>query len=298
MEAHGDVKQTNTLYGKFFSWRGDLITDQLERYSAHTRNEISMLRTMIREGDNILDIGAHVGTFSVPFAVFSNRKGKVYSFEANPETYNLLLKNIQVNSLDNVIIPANAVVSMEGGLGFSASLPDRENSGTYYFKAASEDSESIVYSVNIDEWHDQLTLDQDIGLVKIDVEGAELLVLESCRKVLKQFKPVLYIEINTEALRRFGATCQDIENILSPLGYCFFRNVGPRNSNNDFFKIASLKHIDNGGSFFDLLAVHPCDSRFPKEYYLSGFSSYLYQKKSDFFARTRRFIRRLFRFAS
>ncbi len=297
METHRDIKQVETVYGKIFSWQGDLITDQLEKYSAHTRNEISMLRTMIKEGDNILDIGAHIGTFSIPFSVFNNRKGKVYSFEANPSNYSLLLKNIQANNLNDVVIPTNAVVSKEGGLEFSASLPVSGNSGMCYFRPKLENSEFVVLSINIDAWHDQLTQNQNINLIKIDVEGAELLVLESCQKIIKESKPVLYIEINTQALQRFGASCMDIEDILFPLGYRFFRNIGPRNSSNDTFEIASLRSIESGGEFFDLLAVHPSDARFPKEY-SGAFSSSFYLKKSDLFSLAKRFIRRLFCFAS
>ena len=294
MEPYSDIKKVKTIYGKFYSWEGDLITDQLEKYSAHTRNELSMLRTVIKEGDNILDIGAHIGTFSIPFSVFNKRKGKVYSFEANPNNYSLLVRNIHSNNLDEVVIPTNAVVSKEGNLEFSASLPDGGNSGMFYFTTTPEDSESLVTSINIDEWHDQLTQDNHINFIKIDVEGAELLVLNSCQKIIKESKPVLYIEINRSALQKFEAARKDIENILSPLGYRFFRNIGTRNSDNDVFKIASLKNIEMGGTFFDLLAVHPSDARFPKQY-MGTFSTYLYLKKRNFSVIARRFTRRLFR---
>jgi len=296
MNTRKGTKRIKTIYGEFYSWEDDLITYQLEKFSAHTRNELSMLRSVIKRGDNILDIGAHIGTFSLPFSMFNHREGNIYSFEANPNNFSLLAENIRLNNLGDVITATNAVVSKEADLEFSGSLPDGGNSGMFYFKTGSESSESPVTSVNIDAWHAQLTEGKQINLIKIDVEGAELSVLKSCQEVINKYKPVLYIEINDKALRRFETTTKDIENILAPLGYRFFRNIGERNSDNDAFKIASLRHIEDGGVFFDLLAVHPADIRFPKKY-LNTFSSYLHQKKSDFSALLRRFARRLFRSA-
>ncbi len=76
------IARIDTLYGVFHASEGDLIADQLKRYSAHTRNELSMIRDVIRDGDNIVDIGAHIGTFSIPFARFNTGQRKVDAFEA------------------------------------------------------------------------------------------------------------------------------------------------------------------------------------------------------------------------
>ncbi|WP_413701739.1 hypothetical protein ACLKMH_09390 [Psychromonas sp. KJ10-10] len=71
-----EMEIVHTMYGDFTCWKNDLITDQLKAYSAHTRNELAMLSTIIQEGDNILDIGAHIGTFSIPFSFLINNLEK------------------------------------------------------------------------------------------------------------------------------------------------------------------------------------------------------------------------------
>jgi len=226
-----------------------------------------MIESVVEEGDTILDIGAHIGTFSIPFSFFNKRKGAIYAFEADPDNYALLLKNIQANNLEDVISAENAVVSETTGSKYAACLPNNGNSGMYYFKPDVRHSKPKVRSINIDEWHSSLQDQRHINFIKIDVEGAERHVLKSCKRLLDQFRPALYIEINTPALRRFESTYQDLEDILLPLGYRFFRNIGPRNSGKNGFKMVALTSVLDGGGFFDLLAVHPSDVRFPKRYF-------------------------------
>ena len=173
-----------------------------------------MLRSFISEGDNILDIGAHIGTFSIPFTIFNKKKGTVFSFEANPDNYELLVRNIQENQLDQLIIPINAVVSMEGNTEFSMFLPDSGNSGMYYFSPNSSKSDKSVPSININNWYNSLDKSINIQLIKIDVEGAELSVLCSCHQIIEKYKPILYIEISKTALERFNSTIKDIEEML------------------------------------------------------------------------------------
>ena len=124
VQLNQNIKRVETIYGAFFSWEGDRITHQLEKYSAHTRNELAMLRAFVREGDAILDLGAHIGTFSIPFSIFNQKKGTIYSFEANPNNYALLEKNIQMNNLDEIIIPTHAVIAEQENVAFSENLPE------------------------------------------------------------------------------------------------------------------------------------------------------------------------------
>ena len=252
------------MYGTFFCREGDLIFKQLTKYSAHTRNEVAMLGSLIREGDNILDIGAHIGTFAIPFARFSKGKGRVFSFEGHPENYKLLLQNIEINNLQGQIWPVNAVVAETEEAGLSVRLPDDSNTGAYYFQPGEESTGEGLRSVNIDSWYARQDGDFPLALVKVDVEGAEVSVLRSCMNLLSGQLPALYIEINAQALRRFGHSARDIAAILEPLGYHYFRNISARNSTNDEFRIASLSNIEAGGGFFDLLAIHPSDSRYPE----------------------------------
>lgn len=120
------------MYGPFFSWGNDFITGQLKQYSAHRRNELAMIKSFLREGDDVIDIGTHIGTFCIPFAKSIGEEGRVFAFEANPHNYELLQRNIQENSLQGKIRPVCAIVS-EKRCSFKKVLPSKGSSSWYYF---------------------------------------------------------------------------------------------------------------------------------------------------------------------
>jgi tRNA G37 N-methylase Trm5 len=110
MSSGERTETVETVHGTFVTWRGDLITEQLRRFSAHTRNELAMLRSFLRKGDRVIDIGAHIGTFAVPLARSVGAGGAVYCFEANADNYALLVRNAQANGVGRTIRPVLAVV--------------------------------------------------------------------------------------------------------------------------------------------------------------------------------------------
>lgn len=260
-----NIEKIETIYGDFYACKGDMITNQLKQYSAHTRNELAMLKSLILHGYNIVDIGAHIGTFSIPFARFNNGDGKIFSFEADTDNYNLLKTNISENCLDSAITSTHAIVS-DRKQKFTILKPSEDNSGMHCFlpgEASAELDIADIPVINIDEWYEQNEAETRIDLIKIDVEGAEMAALRSCENIIKKYLPILYIEINKEALDRFNSSAVEIGAALRSFGYHFFRNTGSRNSDNDMFKIARLEKVEDGGVFYDLLAVHPSSKRYP-----------------------------------
>jgi FkbM family methyltransferase len=207
----------------------------------------------------------HIGTFCIPLAGFTGERGKVYAFEGNPDNYALLEKNIRANNLQERIQSTCAVVS-ETGNSFIRVLPTGGNSGMYYFAEASGAGMAGFDSVNVGRWLDKNAPGLPIHLIKIDIEGAEVSALRSCAEVIKKYRPIIYCEINRQALKLFKCSPANIESILNSFGYGFFRNAGQRNSDNDEYRITRLKNLKEGGTFFDVLAIHPSSERYPKEY--------------------------------
>lgn len=256
-----------TIFGSFYCYQNDLITRQLKRFSAHCRNELAMLRAFIAPGQNIIDIGAHIGTFSIPLSKFIGDTGRVFSFEANKESFDILSKNILENRREFSIFPKHAVISQVSGVLHEKFLPGGGNSGMFYFSESKKNEENAyesIRSLNIDEWHSHHASGFPIHLIKIDVEGAEMEVIQSCSHLIGFYYPILYIEINETALERTNSSSLEIERILKGFGYEFFKNIGQRNSINDNFNLKKLDSLQQGGEFFDLLAIHSRNQRLAK----------------------------------
>lgn len=261
MTEPSQTEMVESMYGNFHCWRDDLTTRQLRQFSAHTRNELAMLRHIVRPGDNVIDIGAHIGTFAIPMARFVGEQGKVHAIEGCPDNFSLLEKNIACNFLESSIDCHNGIVS-EKATFFIQRCADSENTGSHYFLPG-EGSDGTD-GINIDRWLNAIAKETTIDLVKIDIEGAELSALRSARQLIADQHPTLYIEIASQQLQRFGHSIGDIEQFFEPMGYHYFRNIGRRNSNDDSFEIAPLAQLTDGGSFFDLLAVHPSSAHYPR----------------------------------
>ena len=269
-------EQIQTIYGTFVTVPGDVVSEQLRTYSAHTRNELAMLRSLLRANDVVLDIGAHIGTFAIPIAMACERTVRVFAFEPQPDVYALLEKNVMLNGLE-------AQISLSCGIVFDRpqsfqrladqGLPPRRlpnivsNTGATAFVPTTEpgapDHEGPQVFV-IDAMIRAGALPARIDLVKVDTEGAELSGLRSCTDLIGRELPVLYVEINAAALQRFNTSVDDIDRFLHAFGYHYFRNIGKRNSDNDSYRIARIERLVEGGNWFDLLAVHPDDPRYPR----------------------------------
>lgn len=237
--------------GDFVLPRGDLILQQVLEFGGHTRPEVALLASIVRSGDTILDIGAHVGTFCIPLARRAGPTGQVCAFEPTPSTYELLLLNIELNGLASVIRPIDLAVSDRVG-AFEVETPNVRNMGGSYLRPSDEG----IVSVALDDWVEVNLPERCVDVIKIDVEGMELLVLEGGRGVIERFSPSVYLEVDLETYSRYGADVDAISDALE--GYRFFVNEGDRNAATDKFQLKEINRIhDVESSHFDILAMSP-----------------------------------------
>lgn len=248
----GDAELVDCRIGRFLTFTGDLITEQLQEFGAHTRNELALVLAHVRSGDTIVDIGAHIGTYAIPLARRVGPTGRVLAIEADPRTYQFLTWNVGLNGLTTTIQTQRRIL-WSGSEGRFARVDVSGNTGAGFFEPANgvdaqepaTDALACLCAAGF----------SSPDLIKIDVEGMELGVLRSLRPILACDRPVVYIEISAPQLARWGTSVEQIGELLRPLGYRFFRNVGERNSSNDRYEMRELPEISHGGKFFDLLAL-------------------------------------------
>lgn len=88
----------HTPFGEFFAAEHDLIATHLAAHGAHNISDLETFLSMIRKGDTIVDIGAHIGTYAVAAAKIAGPDGEIVAFECYRPTFELLQRNIKTNN--------------------------------------------------------------------------------------------------------------------------------------------------------------------------------------------------------
>lgn len=291
-----DTELIKTIYGEFYGFQGELITKRLKQLGAYERNDLAMVMSFLKEGDTVLDVGGNIGTFAIPVALKVGGTGKVYTFEGNPQTYSVLSQNIAINNLENQIQAIQAIVTSISGNYVLMDPDDGIGSATCYFQLVEQQSHKLSDSqelpcIALDDWWKTVNQPQ-ISLIKVDVEGADLNVLNSAREIIKRDKPIIFVEINAKALSRYGHSAKDVEDFLLSFGYHLFRNIGLKNSGTDEYTMGRLSNLSQGFLYkeghYNALAVHPQSDRYSLNYKGS-----LYTRLYLLFKQVKGFIRNI-----
>jgi FkbM family methyltransferase len=154
-----------------------------------------------KEGDIVIDIGAHIGLYTIISSKRVGANGKVVAIEADPENFEMLNSNIKLNQLTNVIPLNYAVFSKETKIKLY--LPSGESGFTKYNTIMPNwiNTQEKFVEVNANTLDYLLQLNkirqEEVNWIKIDVEGAEFEVLKGATNVLSKSKDIaLLIEVH------------------------------------------------------------------------------------------------------
>jgi FkbM family methyltransferase len=194
---------------------GDKDEDEISEAIANQTYFVSpafhFLFTLMKPGDIILDLGAHIGTFSFAAAALGCQ---VISVEASPHNVALLKATAVKNSFNQVQIISSAVSNCSGTVEFVPGGP--------YGLVANPTINSgciTVPAITGDDLLANLGLDR-VDLIKMDIEGSEIRAIEGMSQLLarEDAPPILY-EGNGHALRFFGETSNRLIGTLERFGY-------------------------------------------------------------------------------
>lgn len=157
-------------------------------------------RFLPKDGDIVVDIGAHIGLYTIISSKRVGFNGKVIAIEAHPENFEILNRNIHLNQLTNVIALNYAVYSEEEER-LKLYLPSGESGFTKYNtimpKFAKRDEKFVEVTANTLDNLLQSNGIRAVNWIKIDVEGAEFEVLKGAHNVLSESKDIaLLIELH------------------------------------------------------------------------------------------------------
>jgi FkbM family methyltransferase len=196
------------------------------------------LKEYILNAKNVLDIGAHVGYHSIAYTKM-NPEINILAFEPQSEIFQLLQKNIDQNGYSDRIQTINCCVGhtiMETTLsdyisdGPTTNIPIEYGSNNVYNFGGLNigNGSTVVNMITID------SLDlNNVDYMKIDVEGAESLVLLGAEKTIKKFKPVICFEDLkqlTISPNELGlSSIPSAYDVLRSYGYTNFKQIAYQN---------------------------------------------------------------------
>ncbi|MBK9062262.1 MAG: FkbM family methyltransferase [Acidobacteria bacterium] len=185
-------------------------------------SETTAFLAHLREGMCVFDVGANIGYYTLLAARAVGSSGRVWAFEPEPHNFALLTRNVAENGFANVQL-VNAAVSDRAGV-LRLHLDDA-NFGAHSLEAGSVRTSSgrsvDVDAVFLDRFADEaLSFGAGI-LVKVDVQGAEALVVAGAHRLLGLPNVTLFLEIWPEALERAQADAGRLLAALEDLGFRF-----------------------------------------------------------------------------
>lgn len=210
--------QRNGLYyeldiGDFLDWH---IYYGLEEGDKKT------LYSLAREGDVVFDVGANIGETSMRLASVVGEKGAVYAFEPDPSNYSKLLANLSLNSFQQLFdIPF--ALSDEEKEYYMSNVSERNPAGKRIRSKGEPDGSSKVKAVTMDSFVQKKNIEK-VSLIKIDVEGFEMRVLQGAKKVISQHRPTLFIELDDSNLKEQQSSAKELILFLEDLSYRIIRS--------------------------------------------------------------------------
>jgi FkbM family methyltransferase len=189
------------------------------------REELQFTGLYLRPGDIFVDLGAHIGLYTVLAAQRVGPPGRVYAFEPAAGAFQKLIENLVLNGLENVFPRRQALSDQEGLLELKVPGDGHDAWSSFGRPTAGVDWRTeIVKTISLDAFVWRNNLLGKIALIKMDVEGWESRILRGGRWVLSQPDgPALIVELNEAASRAAGSSTGEICRSLGEAGYRLFR---------------------------------------------------------------------------
>ena len=200
----------------------DLVSQVILRTGTWEQASWRALQKYLQPGATFVDVGAHIGYYSLQAAVTVGASGRVLAVEPNPETLRKLRGNVAASHAWVITVVPVACADSESTLDLFAgpstntgetslsranASQDRPSTATYRVRARPLDS--IIRESGVSR----------VDAVKIDVEGAELMVLKGAKDTLDRFHPIVLVEVVDDQLREMGASSAQLIAYMQAHGY-------------------------------------------------------------------------------
>lgn len=200
----------------YINMRSGAVAKSIIQKGIYERGTTKLFIKNTKKGAIFVDIGAYCGYYSLIAAKLVGEEGKVFAFEPHPDNYKMLIRTISFNKLNN-IVPINKAVSDKTGK--TKLFLDTCGQHTIIYNNVLRKKYLEVETINLDRFFEENKISPDI--IKMDIEGAELLALKGMQRTLKESKNLkLFIELTHNE--------QKVKTFLVEKGfkYFFIKNNG------------------------------------------------------------------------
>ena len=248
----GEIHNINYYgYRLYFSKKTSIVERYLEQGSYEPRviNTLFSLLDAKDKAKKLLDIGANIGMISLPL-ISRYEDLIIYAFEPGPHQRRLFQKTIDSNNLtDRIFLFEFALSDKCGQSPFTIHATEHASGNGFFDTARAGNSTTIkVVTRTLDDWWCKIGK-MKIDLVKLDIEGAELLVLQGGKEFISHVSPVILFELNSDNLKPYSYGASDILE--------FFKSQNYDVRNLDFSSLGGNQytHILSGNYSGDFVAM-------------------------------------------
>jgi FkbM family methyltransferase len=211
------IKQKRSFERSGFQFElpsGDFgVTLEAESTGDYEPVTTQMVESMLEEGMTFIDIGAHVGLFTLPAKKWVGKSGRVVAFEPHPDNFAMLTRNANENNLTAELVNA-AVSDVTGEVQLHTST---FNSGDHQIYHSNGRKGVEVSCIKLDDF---LQEGEKVDLIKMDVQGAEAAAFHGMERVLKENQKIKIIwELSPSQLQNAGADAASLLAWLKALGF-------------------------------------------------------------------------------
>jgi FkbM family methyltransferase len=201
----------------------DLVSRQLLLHGNWEHEIWEQMASNLPKDGVFVDVGAHIGYYTLKAAHKVGDKGTVISVEPNPETLKKLNANIDASKASGIVkVQPVAASDKEAQLEFFASPRANTGESSLSRKNAAQAGEGVnSYQVRARPLDDiiQEAGVQRLDVLKVDVEGADFMVLKGAERTLNRFHPKVYVETVNKQLKEMGSSVAELKAWMVAQGY-------------------------------------------------------------------------------
>ena len=184
--------------------------------------EYAMMKQTLSAGDTFIDVGANFGTFSLLASRLVGSSGQVVAIEPQSRLVEMLGQSLRMSGVDNCVVMPVACGSTSETMSLLIPRHDTGRAGFFSgFSGRAQHHRVDVTVIPLDDLLPSIERSHRV-VIKLDVEGSELDVLEGARRIIAASRPAIIVELNPWSASSAGRGPGDLLDFLTAVGYRSF----------------------------------------------------------------------------